>query len=166
MSLLVNYRSALNVVETLEGPFVDPADATVRVNGLDTASEPGLGAESTPPCTKQSADNLAMVEGAGEIDLTALPDLNGEGTDVDGTGLKVQLYKFINKPDNSGAITIEPGAEDGYNIFGADGQVTLGVGEEIMALALDTRPDIASNAKVLTISGTGSDVLEFHLVMG
>lgn len=162
MSVSVAYVSQMTVGVTLEGEFVDPADATYTVNGLNTTTT--LDGTTTPAVTKEASLALALSSGSITLDLTAIADANG-GT-VDGTGLKVQTIKLANPADNNGAITIVPGASNAYNLFGSAFSLTIPVGGEILAYLPEGTPDIASGAKEIDITGTGTDPLNIQITMG
>lgn len=118
----------------------------------------------TMPTTKAAYGSTAMSSGAGTLDLTALSGTNG--ATVVGTGLKVQAFYFKNPTGNTGPITIEPGASNGYDIFGASGVVVLPVGADIAMCAPEGLADIASGVKNIDISGTGTEALEYGILMG
>lgn len=164
MSIAVTRVIQLSVVETLEGEFIDPEDATVTINGLNTSES--LSSSTTPPATKVSTGQLAMSAGAATLDLTSLPDTAGVAGAVDGTGLKVQSYIFRNPEANANNITLTEGASNGYELHGNGWTVQLRPGELISCQFQDGAPDIASGAKDIDISGTGTQALDFEIVMG
>lgn len=163
MSVTIDYVSQFTIGITLTGDFVDPADATVTLNGLNTTTT--LDATTTPAVTKATAFNHAMSAGAGTINLASLPGLTSEEV-IDGTGLKVQVFKFKNPSTNSGTITIVPGASNGYNLLGSSMSIELPVGAEISCKIPEGTPDIASGARTIDISGTGTDELSIAVGMG
>lgn len=163
MSVQAVFKSVITVVETIEGEFVDPSDATVTVNGMNE-EETFTGATSVP-VTKQTAFEQALSSGTAIIDLTALTGLTEEET-IDGTGLKVQLCKLVNPDTNANAITIAEGASNGYAMLGASFSLILLPGQS-MTLNLDeAAPNIASGDRTIDLTGTGSQVLNVQLVMG
>lgn len=164
MSLEVHTTMALTVIETLEGEFVDPNDSTFTTNGMNFADV--LDGSSNVPVDMQSAFEIAMVDGAATIDLTSLPGANGEAGAKDGTGKKLQRAMLINKSTNSNPITIVQGASDDYEMLGATFSLTLLPGQKAMFDFNEAAPDIASGDKNIDISGTGTEVLQCHFVMG
>lgn len=164
MSITVTYVSQATVVETLGGGYVSSADATVTTNGLNTTAE--LTASTTPPATKYSAGQKALSSGSGTIDLTSLPDSDGVAARVDFTGLKVQLAKLRNPSTNANNITVTEGASNGYELHGNAFTMLLRPGEEVTWKGADGAPDVASGARTIDLSGTGSQVLEFEFVAG
>jgi hypothetical protein len=165
VSLSVAYQSKARITETLEGVFVDPADATVAFNGLDESGT--LTGATTPPVTKHSEGELTLSSGTGSINLVALPGKTAEETVV-GTGLKVQVLKLRNKSTNANKITVTKGASNGYslNAAGDAWTVVLDPGQSALFLLDDAAPDVASGARLLDVTGTGAQVLEFEIVLG
>jgi hypothetical protein len=76
--------------------------------------------------------------------------------------------KFKNKSTNANAITIAKGASNGYTGFGSAFSVTLQPGDEWTFKGNDNAgvTDVGSGAKTLDVSGTGAQVLQFHIVAG
>lgn len=163
MSISVAFASTITVVETFTGPYVAPGDATVTISQLNESET--LTAATSVPVTKHSAFQKTMSSGAGTIDLTALPGWTADETVV-GTGLKVQLVKLRNLAANANDITVTKGASNGYNLLGSSWEFTLKPGQSSTFSLDEAAPDIASNAKTIDISGTGSQILEVQIVMG
>jgi hypothetical protein len=156
--------SSLLVLETFQGPYVSPTDATAGF-GNQLAENITLNGDSSPAASEHAEFQKAMVSGAGTIDLTAMPGKTVNET-INGTGLKVQMAKFRALATNANPITIVKGASNGYALLGASMNVTLLPGQS-QTLNLDgAAPTIGSGAKTLDISGTGTQVLEVELVMG
>lgn len=162
MSVAVAYKAEVTVTETLADPYLDNADKTLKHSGLNTSLT--LNANSVAPATKVASFQQALTAGAATIDLRALSGSNG-GT-VDGNGLKVQVVKLRNLAANANAITIEPGASNGFNLFGAAFSITLAPGQEITAYLKDQTPDVDATHKTLDLTGTGTQILEVIVVMG
>lgn len=165
MSISVTYRSDLSVVETVEGPFVSPVDATFTANGLST--DETLTASTTPPVTKHADYELTLSSGTGSINLAALPGRTSEETVV-GTGLKLQHMKLRNKSTNANIITITKGASNGYglNAAGASWTVVLDPNQEFLFRGNDSTPDVGSGARLMDVTGTGSQVLQVQITLG
>jgi hypothetical protein len=163
-SVLVDYNLSATVRETLATGVVAAAAPTIIHNGFN--SQGTLSSTSTPPVTKMAAFEKALAAGTGTIDLTALTGTAGVA--VDGTGLKVQVVKIKNPSTNTGALTIIPAVSNGYNFLGAASKIILNPGEEIEWIGYDSSgvPDIASGAKNLTLTGTGTEVSDWVIVMG
>lgn len=163
-TITVDYISQLSILETFTGE-VSPADNTITINGLDENLT--LTAATDPPVTKKAVYTLTLSSGTGSIDLTALPGLTADET-VDGTGLKVQFFKFKTPDTNANNITITRGASNGYGLGsgGAAWTVVLPPDSDILYKFVDTNPDIASGARLLDVTGTGSQVVEVAVVMG
>lgn len=165
MSIEVTYAVTGTIVETLTGPFVSAADATTTTNGLNIAGV--LNASSTVPATKYAAGRLTLSSGSGTLDLTALPGRTADEV-VDGTGLKLQLLILHNRSTNANKITITKGASNGIGLAASNDTWTLTLSpDQTVGLYLkDAGPDIASDKKTLDISGTGSQELDYEIVMG
>lgn len=165
MSLAVQLTTRVSVVHTLEGELIDPDNDSVTANQL--TEDLALTSSTTPPVTKHGGGELTMSTGTGSIDLTAVPGLTSEETVV-GTGLKLQALKLRNKSTNANIITVAKGASNGYGLDASatDWDVTLSPGQEVTFYLDDAAPDIASGARILDVTGTGSQVLEYHAVMG
>lgn len=162
MPVTATYVSEITIDETLADVFLSSSQKTVKHNGLNRTET--LNAGSSVPATIGTAYRLTLSAGAATIDLRALPATNG-GT-LDGNGLKVQLVKFRNKPENANDITIVKGATNGYNLAGANFSVTLAPDQELTLYLDDKAPDVSGTAKTLDVTGTGSQILEVEFVLG
>lgn len=163
MTISVGYVSQVAVVETLGGVFVSPGDNTIT-SGINTQMT--LNASSTPPASKDSEGTIAMTAGAATIDLTSLPDKNGNAGAVTLTGLRLAVVKLRNKATNANPITVAKGASNGCTSLGAAFSITLQVGEEMTLLGQNLAAVVDGTHKTFDLSGTGSQVLEFEFVAG
>lgn len=153
------YHPRLEVRETL-GLSLDSA-ADPDIIHETTPGEGTLTASSTVPATKAWSDQGQLTAGTVTLDLTSLS--NGStlaATNM--TGLKVQLVKITNAPAtgtaNTSTLTIADGASNGYTLFGdASGQVTLPVGGWVLLGGNEGLPDVASNAKNITLTSSDTD---------
>lgn len=164
MAVQLTTTMALTGLETAAGEFVDPTNPDFTVNGLNFTDT--LTAATTPPVTMQAAGTIALVAGAATLDLTSLPDYNGTAGQQDGTGLKVQRAIFHNPPTNANDVTIVQGAANAYGLLGATFSITLAPDQKAQFDLDDASPDVASGAKNIDISGTGSQELDYHIVLG
>lgn len=164
MSVSVTYATTLTIAETLATnvPAATAANRVVTHNQFN--KNVTLTGATSPPVTTCANFNKAMSGGAATVDLTALTGTNG--ATVDGTGLKVQCMKVSAPASNANAITLKFGASNPYNLLGSAFQVQLSPGQEIQIFGDDDTPDIASNAKNLDMAGTGTQSLDFAIVMG
>ncbi len=154
------YESKITVTETFSEAIATDNTATfAALNQTGT-----LTASSTVPATKHATFDFPMTAGSATINLAALTGVNSDEVVV-GTGLKVQALKFTNKPTNANAITIAEGAANGYALMGAF-TITLQVGQSVLFLGNDAAPDVAAGDRLLDITGTGSQVLQVHVVLG
>ncbi len=122
----------------------------------ETANAATLDASSTPAVSKSWWDDGTLTAGAATIDLTALVRANLPNVDM--TGLKVQLFKFIATSTNTAGIRIKVGASNAYNIFGdANGEITLLPGGVHFQYIPEQLPDVASGAKDIDLSSSDTD---------
>ena len=157
------YSSSMNVTETFS--IANAADNTILVTDV---SETGtLTASTAVPATQQTQYDLTLTAGSGSIDLTALPGLNANET-IDGTGLKLQLFKFLNPTSNANTMTVAKGASNGYGLSAAGGawSVIISPGQSVLVVSQDVAPDVASGARIIDVTGTGSQVLTVGVVLG
>lgn len=161
-SVKATYKLSLSVLETL-GTAV-PAAGTPQIthDGFNTNLGTLTGA-TTVPATKTTAFTPTLSAGAATIDLTALTGVNGAV--VDGSGLKVQIFKFIN-PAGNGAVTLTFGAANPYLLLGTAWKVILLAGQEIMLYLNDACPDIDATHKNIDLAGTGAQAFKCQIVMG
>jgi len=164
MSVKLTYTTALTVAEVLAANTVSAAEAQRTVTHSLLNKSAVFTGTSDVPVSKVAAFEKALVAGAGSIDLTALVGTNGAA--VDGTGLKVQAIKVIADADNSAAITLADGASNGYELLGASWTIKLKAGQEIVIFGNEETPDIGGTAKVIDLTGTGTDKLQIIIVMG
>lgn len=165
MSIAVTVTTQVKVVETFEGVFVNPADRTATFDGLSETT--ALSGASAVPATKHAEGELALVAGAATLDLTNLPGVTAEET-VDGTGLKVQVLKLRSKNTNANKLTVGKGATNGYGL-NAEGDAwsrPLSPGQRDTFEGDDAAPDIDATHRTIDVTGTGTDVLEYAIVMG
>lgn len=165
MSIAVTVRTHITVVDTDAGVYISSDDATRTYDGMNTTSS--YTASTTPPVTKFSAGTITLSSGTGSVNLAALSGRTADETVV-GTGLKVQTVKLRNKSTNANAITIAEGASNGHPLLGAAFSIILQPSQSITFAneGVDTGTDIASGDRVWDVTGTGSQVLEYMIVMG
>lgn len=162
MSVSLTYAAVVTARETLETSVAAATAGNRVVIHNQYNSSATLDANTTPPVTKVAAFSQALTAGAATIDLTALTGTNGAS--VDGTGLKVQVFKIKNKGANN--LTVKFGASNPYNLLGASWTLILAQNQEITVYGNDATPDIASGAKNIDLSGTTTQTSEVVIVMG
>ena len=93
-----------------------------------------------------------------------------QGVTVDFTGLKVQLIKLACPTTNTAGITVDRGASNAYNLFGADNnsaeQVEILPGCATMFYHNDKLEDVDATHSDVQFAGTGTESIEVHLVAG
>jgi hypothetical protein len=164
MSVQLTYQATVTGRETLETNVPAAAAAKRLVTHDQYNSSAALSSTTTPPVTKCAYFEKALVAGAGAIDLTALVGTNG--ATVDGTGLKVQVFKVQAKATNANPITLSEGASNGYELLGNAWTMVLQPGQEVMVYGNDATPDVAAGAKTIDLAGTGTQALEVSIVLG
>jgi hypothetical protein len=78
------------------------------------------------------------------------------------------LLKFQNPITNANKITVTKGASNGYGIASSGDSWTfvLSPGQSILVYSQDIAPDVASGARTIDVSGTGSQTLNVGVVAG
>jgi hypothetical protein len=159
MAVSANISFLARIRETLETGVDGAASPVIIHDALDKSVT--LNASSAVPATKCSVDTIALTAGAKTVDLTALAGANGT---VDGTGLKVQFIRIVNNGAN--AMTFAEGASNGYELLGNGWTITLPAGGYMQFYLPEGTPDIASGAKTIDVSGTGTQTFDLTVVMG
>lgn len=166
-SVDVTYNSACTAIEKLDPDNNAIPAGSNKVTHNEYNTSKSLNGTSTPPVTKVVSFEASLSGGAYTIDLTALTGT--AGATVDGAGLRVQVFKFINKSGNTGVMTISSPATTGYDGFGAKTVYSEDVapGGEIMKFPNDAGGDIANGTNdEIDISGTGSEAFQCQIVLG
>lgn len=162
MTLSARVVNTIQTTETLAGlPAV--VNKSVTTSAYSPSSRE-FTATTVPPVSKAAYPQHTQAASADTIDLTAIPS-GLQGT-VDGTGLKVQLFRLYNTSTNTGTVTIEAGASNGYLLFGTAGKVIVPIGGRITFEGYDSLPDVAAAAKNLTLTGTATDVYDIEIILG
>ncbi len=164
MSVALDYQTNITVRETIATnvPAAASNGAIITYSGFNKTS--ALTATTTPPVSKHAAFAKALSTGTATIDLTALTGTNG--ATVDGTGLKVQAFKFANPSTNANTITVTFGAATAYLLLGAAWKFILAPGQEVQGFGNSATPTISASLKNIDLAGTGSQILNCEIVMG
>jgi hypothetical protein len=162
MAVSVTYTGAISVIETVSDTFVSSSDNTLTFTGLNKSAT--LNAASSVPATIHASGEVTLSSGSATLSMLVLNGANG--ATVSGNGLKAQCVKFKNKATNANAITLTEGASNGYELLGNAWKVVLQPGQELQIFGNDATPDIGSSSKDIDITGTGSQVLQYQIVMG
>lgn len=159
MTVSARIQMNLSVTETLTGDALQSA-ANVVHDAFNLGQT--INASSAVPGTKVYAKELSLSGGAATIDLTSLATLSET---LDGTGLKVQAFKFINKTGNS-VMTFSEGASNGYALLGASWTFQLLAGQQQQGFLNDAAPDIATADRTIDVAGTGTEAFQVIIVLG
>ncbi len=159
--------SLITTVETIAlGPGNEPK---VTLNGMDTTSR--YTPSSTPAAVASSYFAVALVAGAATVDLTALPGpVDAATCGPAGAATAVQAIKIAAPTTNLHSIAVTPSTINGYAasgkgfIFASGQSVELAPGDEI--LWKGTAPTVGSACRDLTLTGSGTDVLNFAIILG
>lgn len=150
------------------------ADPTASQPGISMNLDPsqsGLFSKSlnansaaTPPgdVTEAWSGNKVMTAGAATIDLTSLTQV-GLSSAVSLSGLKIRAIQILAPAANAAAITVAPGASNGYTQIGTVGPIKPG-GSALLILPGTSAVD--GTHKNLDISGTGTDSVSIQVVAG
>ncbi len=162
MSITAEYVSGVTANETLETSVPASTDPIVKHNGYDTSES--LTATSDRPITKVAYFSQALTAGTATIDLTALTGTNGAA--IDGSGLKVQMFKIAVPSGNANTYQVKVGAANGYDLMGANWDDTLQPGQEMTFFGYDATPDVAGADKTIDCVGTGSQAANITIWFG
>lgn len=161
-SVSVAYQAVATATETLE-TNPDSATSTKRVVTHTEFNEQfTLNNLSTPPVSKVAEFVQTLAEGVATIDLRALTGTNGAS--VDGNGLRPQVVRVKNLGAND--LTIEPGASNGYDLFGASSVIVIPAGAHVQFFTNDGGVNIDATHKTLDLTGTDEQTSEWTIVMG
>jgi len=157
-------------VETLDAddaPFSLVANnRDITVNSLKTNGS--LNATSTPKVEKAPAVKLVTLAGSiVTIDLTAAEISGGRTEDM--SAKKLVAFEISAPSTNTGDVTIEPGATNGYDLFGASGLLVFSPGQVLKSIisgAASSRDAVGASDKTIDISGTSGDLLYVVLYFG
>lgn len=156
MSIAASYSSNVTAVETLETGVPAAAEANRKVthNLFNTLLN------SVEGVTAVAYFEVELAAGAGSVDFTALPQVNG--AELDATGMVVKLIKVIADAENSGDFAVEVGDSNGIDL---GVQITdLGPGLEVVARIKDVA--VEADKKILDLSGTGTDKAAIVIWLG
>ena len=98
------------------------------------------------------------------IDLSAFFDI--EGRLKDASGKRVQALRLQADADNAAAVSIEGGAPDPYELFGAGNAVDVEPGGSILMRLNNQAPVVAAGAKNLKFTFGQGDILKLELLIG
>lgn len=117
MSVKANVNIALNITEVIELDSSAAQNPTVPHGIQATTKSPyNYKGDTTIAATKAWSQTVTLTAGAATLDLTALAR-TGLPT-VDLTGLEILSIMFRAASTNTSAITIVPGASNGYTALG------------------------------------------------
>lgn len=146
-------------------------DRQVTLNDYDR--EVALDGDTTPAPTAVVAKEITIPAGGTEtIDLTVAPvvgavDVDGEPADNEDLTSKKLFAIVLETPStNSGAITVAPGT-NGYDLFGASGQMTIQKDAHVIHLVeSETMDAVGASDKAIDFTGAQGDeirvLLYFH----
>jgi hypothetical protein len=162
MSINATLQLALSVLESLTVgvPDVSSGASPIRHDQFNVGPKT-LNASTTPPAAQVSSQQLT---GTQTIDLTALPGAGGAV--INGTGQKVQAVLITCLSANAGAMTVAPGASNGYQLLGANA-ITIPLGGTIALDAAGNTPAIDATHKTLTCTPANpADKFNVIVVLG
>ncbi len=161
MSTSAPYDFRCEATETIELSGDNFDDPTIK---HDFAVSGTLNASSTPPATKSWSDQRTLSGGTDTLDLEAL--VQAGLSNINMTGLKVQLIKIFAASANTAVLVVKDGTTNGYNIFGdASGQVSIPAGGTVMLFGNDGLQDIAASDSEIDITSTDADAIYDILIV-
>lgn len=163
-TISVTVGNEINVVQTFS--TAEASDQTATFNS--SSSTDAYTASTSVPVTKHAKYTLTLSSGSGTIDLTSLPGITANET-VDGTGLKLQKMRLANPSANANKISVTNGASNGYRTDGATTNsltVALAPGQSVLLEFDEAADDVGSSHKTFDVTGTGSQTLSVHVVLG
>lgn len=170
-TIKANMKLGLDIEQLFDStslPAAAGGGATLKHNqfslGEITFEGSAQGAAIPEAITKGMAFKQALTAGAATIDLTAL--LGTLGASESFSGLKVQGVLFYAPTDNADPITLTEGASNGYELMGDGWKVTLKGGQRVLFRGFEKTPDVASNAKTIDVSGTGTQQIWIVICAG
>lgn len=119
-------------------------------------------AQALTPALMISAAKYALSAGSKTLDLRALRTVGGASGDAN--GYKVQAFYFRNLGANN--MTVQVGASNGFNIFGASGLVVFPPGAGMAFFTNDGGDDVAAADKDILVSGTLAQEFEAGFILG
>lgn len=121
-----------------------------------------LSGSSAPEVSAVTGILKSLSGGAATIDLTSVPDITGTQS-MSGLSLRTLYLKAT--AENSGSISIQAGATNGYSLFGSSGKVTLPPGDSL-ALCLSNTNDVDGTHKTIDLAGSGTDSIQVQMTFG
>lgn len=160
-SVSARYDLKLIAAETVDLALDQAANPTTdhKIDGVAGT----IDANSAVPATKPWSDDVTLTAGAKTHDLTALsrPNLS----EVNFTGLKVQLLKILTASTNTADITFADGAANPYFLFGdVNGQITMPAGTACLFYYADKLPDVSGAASEVDVSSSDVDA-KYKIIM-
>jgi hypothetical protein len=151
-------------VDDSVAPLINPAQAAIVIDKLKVSEQ--LTGLTAPKLEGEPVDLSHTLSGTtGSIDLTAAPIAYRIGTTTDLTGKRLAAIELQAPTTNVATIIVKTGASDGYAL----GEKRLEPGESIVVAQtakVSTRPTVASNRKILDVSGTSADKVKILAVFG
>lgn len=165
MSVELEILQRLRITETVIDDFISAAQDTLQRDAGKGTVE--LDDGTTPDVEDYAIFELALSGGAGSINLAALPHNHG-GVNItkDFTGKKIRAWLFWTPDTNANNITITKGASNGYSPVGTSFTKVIppngASSDDFDTAAID----VASGARLLDVTGTGSQVVFCAIVCG
>lgn len=121
-----------------------------------------LSGSSTPAVSAVTGLLKTLSSGSATIDLTSVPDVVGTQSM---SGLSLRTLYLSATAANSGSISIQTGATNGYPLFGSSGKVTLPPGDSIAMCLSDTNA-VDGTHKTIDLAGSGTDSIQVQMTFG
>lgn len=118
-----------------------------------------------PTATKSYHATITMSSGTATLDLTALPDPE-TGTNMDLTGLKLKMLHLSAPSGNANAVTVAPGATNGYTGWIGTSGYTLNASDQRGPSVHNAGIAVDATHKTIDITGTGSQQVTIVALFG
>lgn len=141
----------------------DPSIGTVTLS--PTAGQRWTMDGTTGPAATKSVRTLVtMSGGTATIDLTAFPDAS-TNVAVDLTGLKIKMLHLTCPSSNANAVTVKPGASNGYTGWTVTGDI-LNASDQRGPNIFNGGIAVDATHKTIDITGTGSQQVTIVALFG
>lgn len=171
------FSATLDVIQIKDATDSPSASAAGRRRAFGAYSVVGelLNADSFPSPTLPPVDlSVTLGASATTFDLTAAPAAEDNDITVNLNGGKLVAIIIKCPSDNTGDITIAPGASNGHALFGSGNELDIRPGQVMNLAFVNSRDEefvagtqeVDSTHKTVTISGAEGDVLECLAVFG
>jgi hypothetical protein len=173
LEIVMKLDARLVLPESYAGGSGSDANRVIRITGWGKNTSLRSDSSPSPAPVAIIAKEYTLASSEATIDLTAAPIVGAESGGVpaateDLTGKNLIAWHFSTRRSsgtNAAAIIVKPHATNGYDLFGASGQVTVSIdGDEIGCCKTGSRDPVAATDKIIHLTGTTGDKIRVILV--